>query len=262
MSFPEGAVAEDHSTIKPNFALWARLKRITVARRGEGRLQREQPMTSTSSSTRSEFSQDRWRADLRRLAELVEEKPSVTDARDRGAAQHHRERTSISPTEPSSGANIGPAVLMSKPPSLPRRAARSSIIFCMGIAAALAWQSYGDAAREMIAGFYPQLGWLEPQTVGVGTLPEMTSRTAPATTSDSQDLLLKSILVNLAAVRQSVDQLAANQRQMASDIAKLKAAEPNVLGAISSAPPLLPAAAPAVEPVSVAPQSSQEPPVR
>ena len=253
MSFPEGAVAEDHSTIKPNFALWARLKRITVARRGEGRLQREQPMTSTSSSTRSEFSQDRWRADLRRLAELVEEKPSVTDA---------CERTSISPTEPSSDANIGPAVLMSKPPSLRRRAARSSIIFCMGIAAALAWQSYGNAAREMIAGSYPQLGWLEPQTVGVGTLPEMTSRTAPATTSDSHELLLKSILVNLAAVRQSVDQLAANQRQMASDIAELKAAEPNVLGAISSAPPLLPAAAPAVEPVSVAPQSSQEPPVR
>ena len=218
-------------------------------------------MTSTSSSTRSDFLEDRWRADLRRLAELVEDKPSVTDARDRGAGQHHRERTSM-PTEPSSGAKIGPAVLKGKRPSLPRRAARSLIIFCMGIAAALAWQSYGDTTREMIASFYPQLGWLEPQTVGVATNPEMTSRTAPATTPDSQELLLKSILVNLAAVRQSVDQLAANQRQMASDIAKLKAAEPNVLGAISSAPPLLPAAAPAVEPVSVAPQSSQEPPVR
>jgi hypothetical protein len=131
----------------------------------------------------------------------------------------------------------------------------------MGIAAALAWQSYGDAAREMIAGSYPQLGWLEPQTVGVGTLPEMTSRTAPATTSDSQELLLKSILVNLAAVRQSVDRLAASQEQMASDIVKLKAAEPDVLSAISLAPPPQPAAAPAAEPVPVAPQS-QEPTTR
>ena len=212
-------------------------------------------MTSTPSSTRSDFLEGRWRADLRRLAELVEEKPSVTDARDRGAAQQHRERTSISPTDSSTG--VGPAVLKGKQPSLPRRAARSLIIFCMGIAAALAWQSYGDTTREMIASFYPQLGWLEPQTVGVATNPEMTSRTAPATTPDSQELLLKSILVNLAAVRQSVDRLAASQQQMADDIAKLKAAEPDVLGAIPQ-----PAAAPAVEPVPVAPQASQEPPVR
>jgi hypothetical protein len=132
----------------------------------------------------------------------------------------------------------------------------------MGIAATLAWQSYGDAAREIIARSYPQLGWLEPQTVGVGTTPEMTSPIAPATLSDSQELLLKSILVNLAAVRQSVDQLAASQQQMASDIAKLKAAEPDVLGTISSAPPLQPAAAPAVKQLLVPAQSPQEPPVR
>jgi hypothetical protein len=65
----------------------------------------------------------------------------------------------------------------------------------------------------------------------------MTSRIAPATTSKSQELLLKSMLVNLAAVRESVDQLAASQQQMASDIAKLKGAEQNGLGTISSAPP-------------------------
>ena len=45
------------------------------------------------------------------------------------------------------------------------------------------------------------------------------------------------MLVNIAAVRESVDQLAASQQQMASDIAKLKGAEQNVLGTISSAPP-------------------------
>ena|SRR5436305_889943 len=133
-------------------------------------------MTSTSSPTRSEFLENQWRADLRRLAELVEGKPSATDA---------RERASISPAEPSGDAKIGPAVLKSKQPPLHRRIARSLIIFCMGIAATLAWQSYGDTTREMIASSYPQLGWLEPQTVGVGTIPEMTSRIAPAATSDS-----------------------------------------------------------------------------
>jgi hypothetical protein len=34
------------------------------------------------------------------------------------------------------------------------------ISFCVGVAATLGWQSYGDAAREMIASSYPQLGWL------------------------------------------------------------------------------------------------------
>src|SRR5712672_4471502 len=39
---------------------------------------------------------------------------------------------------------------------------RFLIIFCIGVAATLAWQSYGDAAK-MIASSYPQLGWLAPQ---------------------------------------------------------------------------------------------------
>jgi hypothetical protein len=34
---------------------------------------------------------------------------------------------------------------------------------CVGVAATLAWQSYGDAARAMVASSYPQLGWLAPQ---------------------------------------------------------------------------------------------------
>jgi len=34
---------------------------------------------------------------------------------------------------------------------------------CVGVAATLAWQSYGDAARAMVAGTLPRLGWLAPQ---------------------------------------------------------------------------------------------------
>src|SRR5262249_11903237 len=52
-------------------------------------------------------------------------------------------------------------------PSLGKRAsrglARFLIIFCLGVAATLGWQSYGDDAREMIATSSPQLSWLAPQ---------------------------------------------------------------------------------------------------
>ena len=37
------------------------------------------------------------------------------------------------------------------------------ITFCVGVAATLAWQSYGDAARQNVANAYPQLGWLAPR---------------------------------------------------------------------------------------------------
>jgi len=170
----------------------------------------------------------------------------------------------LSPAERSSDANIRQAVLKRKQPSLRGRAARSLIIFCIGVAATLAWQSYGDATREMIASSYPQLGWLAPQTAAAESPPDIIAPTARATGLDSQEL--RSILVNLAAVRQSVNELAvqfaASQQQMANDIAKLNAAEQDIFDKISSAPPPRPAAAPARKPVPVAPQSTQEPPAR
>ena len=173
-----------------------------------------------------------------------------------------------SAAEPSNHTKICAAVLKRKQPSLRRRVARSLIIFCIGVAATLSWQSYGDATREMIASSYPQFGWLAPQSAFAETAPEKVTPTAPATPSDdattSQEV--KSILVNLAVLRQSVDQLAAqvvaSRQQMAGDIAKLKAADQEVLDKISSAPPPRPAAPPARKPVPSPPQSSQEPPAR
>ena len=171
----------------------------------------------------------------------------------------------LSPAERSSDANIRQAVLKRKQPSLRGRAARSLIIFCIGVAATLAWQSYGDATREMIATSYPQLGWLAPQTAAAESTPEIIAPTAPATGLDSPEL--RSILVNLGAVRQSVDELAAqfaaSQQEMASDIAKLKAAEQDLLANISSAPPPRPAAVtPARKPTPAPPQLRQQPPGR
>jgi len=64
---------------------------------------------------------------------------------------------------------------------------RFLITFCIGVAATLAWQSYGDAAREMIANSYPQLGWLTPQAEPVAqNAPDVIALAAPATPSPDQ----------------------------------------------------------------------------
>jgi hypothetical protein len=279
----------------PKFELWARLRRTTVVL-GAGP-KREQPMTSTPSTpstsrprgamrrpskclaaastktpgpvriprrlcgrrrvapTRCESLQDRFRADLRRLAELFEEKPNATDS---------TKKITISRIEPLSDTNIHPEVLKLNRPSLRRRAAWSLIIFCMGVAATLAWQSfYGqEATRDMIASSYPQRGWLEPQTVGAGT--------APATTSDFSGTPRGTCLRLFWPDREwprfwSISRVCgkawtswllgvvANQQQMASDTAKLKSTEQG-LDTISSAPPQ-PADTSASNPLPVSPPS-------
>jgi hypothetical protein len=146
-------------------------------------------------------------------------------------------------------------------PSLGRRASRGLIrflvVFCSGAAATLAWQLYGDAARAMIANSSPQLGWLAPQTAPVAhtaalaqTAPEVVAPTAAA----SPDL--QRLSFNLASVHQSIDQLAAqlaaDQRQMADDIAKLQADGQEILHKLSAAPPR-PTAAPTPKPAPVTP---------
>jgi hypothetical protein len=155
-------------------------------------------------------------------------------------------------TKPSVDAMILPADLKSKRPSLRKRAsrglARFLIIFCIGVAATLAWQSHGDAAREMIANSSPQLGWLAPQAASLAqTAPDMITPAAPAAPSPELQQL-KAMSFVFATVRQSVDQLAASQQQMASDIAKLRADQQELLHKMS-APPPRPAAAPARKPV-------------
>src|SRR5262249_19852283 len=101
-----------------------------------------------------------------RLADALGATPTVpdaSDARNKGASTMDRQPSAVSADlchRPSRDAMI-------KRPSLGKRASRSLtrflIIFCFGVAATLAWQSYGDAAREMIANSYPQLSWLAPQ---------------------------------------------------------------------------------------------------
>jgi hypothetical protein len=142
-------------------------------------------------------------------------------------------------------------------PSLGRRAsrrvARFLIVFCVGVGTTLAWQSYGDAARAMIATSSPQLGWLAPQTAPiVQTAPDEVAPTAAAAASPD----LQQLALGLASVRQSVEQLAvqfaAGQRQMAGDIAKLQADEQEILHKLPAVPPR-PPAAPTHKPAPVIP---------
>jgi hypothetical protein len=143
-------------------------------------------------------------------------------------------------------------------PSRRKRALRALtrflITLCIGVAATLAWQSYGDAAREMIAKSSPQLSWLAPQAAAVQTPPNMVASAGP-----SPQQQLKAMSFGIAAMRQSVDQLAAAQNQMTNEITKLRAAQQEILDKVSMPSPR-PAAAPTHKPVPPAPSSP--PPVR
>ena len=143
-------------------------------------------------------------------------------------------------------------------PSLGRRAlrrlARFLIVFCVGVGTTLAWQSYGDAARAMIANSSPQLAWLAPQAAPV--VPTATDVVAPAGAASSD---VQQLAFGLAAVRQSIDllaaQLAAGQQQMGGDIAKLQADEQEILQKLSAAP-MRPSAPPPRKPAPVTPEPS------
>jgi hypothetical protein len=145
-------------------------------------------------------------------------------------------------------------------PSLGKRASRALgrflVAFCVGVAATLAWFSYGDAARKMIASSSPQLGWLAPQTAA--------SQVVPSTgISLDQQQQLNAISLGLGAMRQSVDQLAAQlaagQEQMTREITLLRAVQQDIIEKISVTPPR-PAAAQTHKPVPLTP--AQQPTTR
>jgi len=169
------------------------------------------------------------------------------------------------PVRPTTLENDGS---QSEQPSLRKRASRAItrflITFCIGVATTLAWQSYGDAAREMIANTYPQLGWLVPQAEPVAqNPPETIELVAPVAPSFDQQQL-SAMSLDLDAVRQSIDriaasiaaiqdrsadriateqiahnvaQLAAGQEQMTREITKLQAVEQYVLYKNAEPPP-------------------------
>jgi hypothetical protein len=126
-----------------------------------------------------------------------------------------------------------------KPTEVPVRLAgllpRFLITFGIGVAVALAWQSYSKAARQLIGSLSPQLGWLAPHAAVAQTTPDTVEQIAPnvdriVTTSQEQ-------------IMRNVDQLAADQEQTAREISKLQAISQCVLSKNSEHPlrPTLPA---------------------
>jgi|SRR5215471_15092552 len=114
------------------------------------------------------------------------------------------------------------AQFTSDKPSIGRRLTRSLVRFFLpvviGVGGTLAWQSYGG---EMVRAWAPSLGWLVPA-----------SPPGPAVTSAELQQQLKPMAIDLALVRRSEEQLAANQDQlsrkqdqMAQAIATLQATE-------------------------------------
>jgi hypothetical protein len=137
---------------------------------------------------------------------------------------------------------------------------RFLMTFCIGVGATLGWQAYGDQAREMVAGAYPQLVWLSPRAGAAPT----SMGAAPVRSADTQ---FQELSLALAAMRQRVDQMAlqlsASQDQMSRDIsAKVQTAQRDILDRIAATQPKPEVAAvrrPAPSPQA---QSSQPPQVR
>ena len=170
---------------------------------------------------------------------------------------------------------------------LASRGFRYMVAICIGVAAIVAWQSYGEAAKQIIATKAPELGWspeakqmitswvqqlgwtkppvVESKAAPVSqTAPEVVAPKAPAAPSLNPQQV-QQIEAEIAAVRQAVErvratveQLAASQDQMMREFDRLQAANEEILAKIPTPPPKRPAA-PARKPTPTAPPSSRTP---
>jgi len=162
-----------------------------------------------------------------------------------------------------------------------RRFGRYLVAILIGVAATLAWQSYGESVKQIIAtrapelGWSPeakqtitswmqQLGWTKPpathESTAVRSFATETPQaapvpqTAPAAVAPSVPVApsidpaeVHQIAMDLTALRQTVAQITASQDQMAREVDRLQAANQEILVKIPEPPPPPPiAAAPAV----------------
>ena len=151
--------------------------------------------------------------------------------------------------------------------------ARYLVAICIGVAATLAWQSYGDAAKQVIATSAPEFGWSPGakqmiaswvQQLGWTKSPAGSEKqvapvaqTAPAAPSIDPGQV-QQMARDLATLRQTVEQFAAGQDQMARQITRLESAVAEVIVKMP-APPPQPPAAPARKPTPIARPSSPAP---
>ncbi len=169
--------------------------------------------------------------------------------------------------------------------------ARYLVAILIGVAATLAWQSYGSVGKQIIATRAPELGWspgakqmianwvqqlgwttppagpentavrpsaLEtPQAPTVAqTSPEPVASKAPAASSLDRDQM-QQLTRSLTTLQQTADQIAANQDEMKRAIVKLASAVVDVLVKLPAPPP--PPATAARKPMLAPPSSLRAP---
>jgi hypothetical protein len=181
------------------------------------------------------------------------ESPPLNDdysERDVDASDLDAERTSsnrvhrLRPGKPYRSSGFKGPQFKSDRPSVSRRLTRSLARFFLavfiGVGGTLAWQ-HGDEVTEFVRTWVPSLGWLLPVST--------TKAPAPAVTSTELQQQLKPMAIDLALVRRSIEQLGANQDQlarkqdqMAQAFATLQAAVRDINQNILALAPLAPKA--------------------
>src|SRR5215472_12398232 len=132
-----------------------------------------------------------------------------------------------------------------------RRFRRYLAAVLIGVAVTLAWQSYGESAKQIIATRAPELGWSPQAKQMIATSiqwigwtksptgPEkqapLVAQTAP-TTPSLDPAQVQQMTQNLVAMKQTVEHLAGGQDQMARDIARLEAAVEQPIAKIPEPP--------------------------
>jgi hypothetical protein len=113
-----------------------------------------------------------------------------------------------------------------------RAVVRFSFVFLIGVATTLGWQSYHGKAKELVRTWVPWLSWVLARAL------------ATADTSSELGQRLKPVAIDLALVRRSVEQLVADQKQLATkqeeiahDVAMIQSVKRDFRESISSGPP-------------------------
>jgi hypothetical protein len=111
------------------------------------------------------------------------------------------------------------------------------ITFFIGVAATLGWQSYGDAAREMIARSYPQFAWVAPQPSSVPPDQQQLNAMSLDAVRQSIDRIATGFAASQEQITRSVDQIApsvaANQEQMTRSIDRIAASQEEMARSIN-----------------------------
>ena len=161
------------------------------------------------------------------------------------------------------------------------------LAICIGVAATLAWQSYGQATKQIIATRAPELGWSPkakqtiaswveqlgwtkpPAGAEIATarpsMPETAqaapvAQTAPDTVAPKAPIAasldpqqVQQIALDVAALRRTAEQVAASQTKMATEINNLQVTDREIFLKIPTPPQ--PPAALSNKPIPAAPPS-------